>query len=133
MTRAEQRAFIDRTVLVDGHEYRILSLGAEGSEGKVYAHLASTTEFIQQRNGKVPRQIAEFITLPDARVYFMECHSLEDWYPGAPSEAWRRVEVVQRYETDCQQRLQVRILEGPERNRLVTGISPGNLRTDLPS
>ena len=64
MTRAEEKTYIDRTIIVDGHEYRILSLGVQNEEGQVYAHLASTTVFIQQRNGRVPRQIMEFIDLP---------------------------------------------------------------------
>lgn len=63
MTREQEKAYIDRLVIVDGHEYRILSLGVQREDGTVYAHLASTTEFRQQRNGKVPRQTCDYIDL----------------------------------------------------------------------
>ena len=54
--------------------------------------------------------------------------SLEDWYPKMPAEILRRVEVVERYEYDGRSRLSVRILEGPEVGRVVSGLSPSNLR-----
>lgn len=66
MTREQESAYIDRIIVVEGHEYRILSLGAADG-GKVYAHLASTTEFHKQRNGNVPRQTCEFIDLREVK------------------------------------------------------------------
>ena len=45
---------------IDGDVWVILSLGVE-RDGKRYAHLASTTRFRQQRNGKVPVQMCDFI------------------------------------------------------------------------
>jgi hypothetical protein len=44
----------------DGDTWVILSLGVE-LDGKRYAHLASTTRFRQQRNGKVPVQQCDWI------------------------------------------------------------------------
>ena len=61
-------------------------------------------------------------------VLEMNASSLEDWYPGQPAEAWREIEVVERYYFDNVPRLSVRILEGPERGRVVSGLSPGNVR-----
>lgn len=47
-------------IKLDGDTWVILSLGVE-RDGKRYAHLASTTRFRQQRNGKVPVQICDWI------------------------------------------------------------------------
>ena len=55
--------------------------------------------------------------------------SLEDWTPGQPDERWCAVEVVERYDFDGMPRLKVRVLEGPEVGRVVSGLSPGNLRS----
>lgn len=52
---------IDDLVVVEGHEYRILGLGVEREDGMVYAHLASTTVKLKQKNGSVPRQMGTFI------------------------------------------------------------------------
>jgi hypothetical protein len=57
----------------------------------------------------------------------LNCTSLEDWYPGQPAVTLRKVEIVDRREFDGAPRVDVRILEGPEAGRIVTGLSPGNL------
>lgn len=54
--------------------------------------------------------------------------SLEDWAPGQPAERWCAVTVLDRYAVDGRQRLKVQILEGPESGRVVSGLSPNNLR-----
>jgi ribosomal protein S28E/S33 len=58
---------------------------------------------------------------------YLNCTSLEDWHPGQPAVIMRRVEVVDRRTFDGAPRVDVRILEGPETGRVVTGLSPGNL------
>lgn len=50
-----------KQIEVFGDTWRVLSVGAHDGEGKVYAHLASTTRFVQQRNGKRPIQICDWI------------------------------------------------------------------------
>ncbi len=62
-----------------------------------------------------------------ATALYMNTVSLEDWYKGQPTEAWRRVEIVEQYEWDGRQRVSVRILEGPEAGRVVSGMSPGQI------
>ena len=44
----------------DGDTWIIIGLGVV-VDGKRYAHLASTTRFRQQRNGKVPAQICDWV------------------------------------------------------------------------
>jgi hypothetical protein len=44
----------------DGDTWEILSKG-RSENGKIYCHLASTTRFNQQKNGRVPIQIADWI------------------------------------------------------------------------
>ncbi|MCP1674319.1 hypothetical protein J2T57_001421 [Natronocella acetinitrilica] len=46
-------------VSIDGVQWRVLGVGAEVDD-QVYLHLASTTEFREQRNGRVPLQHADF-------------------------------------------------------------------------
>lgn len=58
----------------------------------------------------------------------MNALSLEDWVPGQPDEQWRAVRVVERYNWDGRTRLRVELLEGPERGRVVSGLSESNLR-----
>lgn len=47
-------------VKYDGDTWRVLAVGAQ-REGEIYLHLASTTRFIEQRNGKRPIQMASFV------------------------------------------------------------------------
>jgi len=44
----------------DGDTWLIVGIGVE-VDGKRYTHLASTTRFRQQRNGKVPVQIGDWL------------------------------------------------------------------------
>lgn len=53
------------TIQHDGDTWRILSTGAQREDGKVFAHLASTTRGTQQKNGFVPFQINDYIDVPD--------------------------------------------------------------------
>lgn len=50
-----------KQIEVFGDTWRVLALGARDGEGNVYAHLASTTRFVQQRNGQRPIQIGDWI------------------------------------------------------------------------
>ncbi|WP_441253643.1 hypothetical protein [Bradyrhizobium sp. 613_E4_N2_2] len=45
----------------EGDHYRVLATGAIDEAGRVYCHLASTTRFVQQRNGRRPIQICDWI------------------------------------------------------------------------
>ena len=64
-----------------------------------------------------------------AMIYCLDTSGLEDWAPSHPAERWCRVEILERYEFDGRPRLRVKILEGPEKGRIVSGLSPGNLRS----
>lgn len=48
------------TINHDGDTWKIVAEGAT-RDGKTYCHLASTTRFRQQKNGKCPVQIADWI------------------------------------------------------------------------
>lgn len=63
-----------------------------------------------------------------AAPLYLNTISLEDWKPKQPDERWCRVEVVARYDFDGRPRVSARILEGPEKGRVVTGLSPGQLK-----
>lgn len=56
---------MDPTVELEGDTWRIIGIGRYDS-GVVLCHLASTTQFQQQRNGKVPKQIVQ--DLPESMV-----------------------------------------------------------------
>lgn len=58
---------------------------------------------------------------------YLNTVSLEDWYPHQPDTVLRQVTVIERYEWDGAPRLKVRIDEGPEKGRIVSGLSPSNL------
>ena len=52
----------DDIITYDGREWRVLSVGCTNPEdGKTYYHLASTTDFIGQRNGRRPKMCAVWI------------------------------------------------------------------------
>lgn len=53
---------MDKIINHDGDTWRILGVGTQ-ADGKVFCHLASTTRFTQQRNGKVPRQIGDWLPI----------------------------------------------------------------------
>ena len=48
------------TIQHDGDTWNILSEGAS-RDGKTFCHLASTTQFRHQRNGKNPVQICDWV------------------------------------------------------------------------
>lgn len=64
----------------------------------------------------------------------LDAASLEDWQPGQADVLWREVEVLDRYLFDGRSRVSVRLLEGPESGRTVTGLSPTQVyrADDLP-
>ena len=41
----------------DGREWRVINIGYTREDGLTYYHLASTTDFIEQRNGRRPKMI----------------------------------------------------------------------------
>jgi len=49
-----------KTIELNGDTWKVLGLGTR-ADGKVYAHLASTTRFVQQRNGQRAIQMADWI------------------------------------------------------------------------
>lgn len=53
---------LGKEIEIDGEKYTIQSFGVEREDGMIYAHLASTTKFREQKNGKVPVQICDFFT-----------------------------------------------------------------------
>jgi len=50
----------DVHVEVNGDTWKVLSMGAR-RYGKTYCHLASETRFREQRNGRVPMQISDWL------------------------------------------------------------------------
>lgn len=52
----------ERIIKHDGDTWRIVQVGSV-REGKAYVHLASTTRSRQQRNGKCPVQVCDWIDL----------------------------------------------------------------------
>lgn len=50
----------DTRIQLNGDTWRVISVGASRDQ-KTYCHLASTTRFRQQRNGKVPLQMCDWI------------------------------------------------------------------------
>lgn len=59
--KTKRNDFLGRTVAIDSDVWTVTGVGVTDADGFVYLHLASTTRFRQQRNGKVPVQIATFI------------------------------------------------------------------------
>ncbi len=45
----------------DGDRWQVIATGATNDSGQVYCHLASTTRYVEQRNGRRPTQIADWI------------------------------------------------------------------------
>lgn len=59
LSRAEKAALMDKVVMADNgtHPMQIIGVGCYcPADDAVYLHLASTTKFHQQRNGKNPVQ-----------------------------------------------------------------------------
>jgi hypothetical protein len=51
----------DDLIEIEGDTWKVIGIGFTNEEGKTYLHLASTTRFRQQRNGKVPVQMADWL------------------------------------------------------------------------
>ena len=52
---------LDRTAAFDNDVWKVIGVGVTDADGFVFLHLASTTRFRQQRNGKVPVQMSTFM------------------------------------------------------------------------
>lgn len=52
----------------DGDRWRVIAKGATRGDGYVYCHLASTTRYVQQRNGRRPVQIVDWIAADALRA-----------------------------------------------------------------
>jgi hypothetical protein len=52
---------IDDTIEHDGDTWKIIGIGWTRETGVTFLHLASTTRFFAQRNGKRPAMIADWI------------------------------------------------------------------------
>jgi hypothetical protein len=51
-------------ISLDGDEWTVVNSGVvDADSGTIYLHLKSTTRFRQQKNGKVPVQMAEWLPL----------------------------------------------------------------------
>jgi hypothetical protein len=53
-------SFLDKIIVHMGDAWRVLGVGAQ-RDGNTYCHLASTTNFRQQKNGPNPMQIGDWI------------------------------------------------------------------------
>ena len=53
-------SFLDKIIVYMGDVWRVLGVGAQ-RDGNTYCHLASTTNFRQQKNGAIPMQIGDWI------------------------------------------------------------------------
>ncbi|GGA05814.1 hypothetical protein [Dyella caseinilytica] len=51
----------DKVISHDGDTWRVLAQGRVNEDGDTYCHLASTTRFRVQRNGRVPVQMVDYI------------------------------------------------------------------------
>lgn len=52
-----------RTIELEGDTWRVIGVGVTREDGLTYCHLASTTRFVEQRNGARPIQIGEWVGL----------------------------------------------------------------------
>lgn len=59
--QTKRNDLLDRTAAFDGDVWKVVGVGVTDADGFVYLHLASTTRFRQQRNGKVPVQMCTFM------------------------------------------------------------------------
>lgn len=55
-----KKSFLDKHIVVAGDVWRVLGAGAQRN-GNTFCHLASTTRFRQQKNGKNPIQIGDWV------------------------------------------------------------------------
>lgn len=59
---------LDKELNIWGDIFKIIGVGVVRDDGTVYLHLASTTRFRQQRNGKCPIQFADFVSIDVANT-----------------------------------------------------------------
>ena len=59
-TNEIRKQFMDKKIVYMGDVWRVLGVGAQ-RDGNIYCHLASTTNFRQQKNGAIPMQIGDWI------------------------------------------------------------------------
>lgn len=60
--RKQLRAYIGTIITWHGDVYRVINVGNyDTDEDTVYLHLASTTRFRVQKNGKCPNQICDAV------------------------------------------------------------------------
>lgn len=52
---------VDQIIEHDGEQWRVIGVGAIREDGATFAHLASTTRFVEQRNGRRPTQINDWV------------------------------------------------------------------------
>lgn len=52
---------MDKTIQHDGDTWYVLAYGSKREDGKVFAHLASTTRGTQQKNGWCMMQICDWV------------------------------------------------------------------------
>lgn len=52
-----------KTIKHDGDYWEIIGKGVTREDGKTYCHIASKTRFRQQKNGKNPIQMCDWIEL----------------------------------------------------------------------
>ena len=55
-----KNSFLDKQIVVAGDVWRVLGAGAQRDDN-TFCHLASTTRFRQQKNGKNPIQIGDWV------------------------------------------------------------------------
>lgn len=60
LERILKDSFLDKIVVHMGDAWRVLGVGAQ-RDGNTFCHLASTTNFRQQKNGRIPMQINDWI------------------------------------------------------------------------
>lgn len=53
---------------------------------------------------------------------------IEGWYPNRPAEVLRKAEIIGIHEYDKVPMISVKILEGPEQGRILTGLTRSALR-----
>lgn len=56
----DKKNYLDREIVVAGDVWLVIGVGAQ-TEANTYCHLASTTRFRQQKNGKNPIQICDWV------------------------------------------------------------------------
>lgn len=60
-TQSKRSEFLDKIITIDGDTWRVVGVGATDADGFIYMHLASTTRFRDQKNGRSPVQAADWL------------------------------------------------------------------------